>query len=135
MGIEPSFWTVRVSWRAAGKLIEGRDETGLLLGEGLVDAAAGGAVHPDVGDGVQPLPALLVEVVPGGEGAAGEEVVLEVVEGALDLAAAFLVTGAPDGRLEAIVPGEVEEGGGAAGLAPDPAQGDGGLVVIGDPAA
>src|SRR4030066_241497 len=58
--------------------------------------ARGGAVPPGVGHGVQPLPALLVEVGPGGEGAAGEEVVLEVVEGALDLATTFLVTGAPD---------------------------------------
>src|SRR3972149_6439434 len=60
-------------------------------GGGRGGAAAGGAVHPGVGDGVQPLPALLVEVVPGGEGAAGEEVVLEVVGGGVDLGAAFVV--------------------------------------------
>ena len=112
-----------------------RDETGLLLGEGLVDAAAGGAVHADVGDGVEPLAALLVEVVPGGEGAAGEEVVFEVVEGPFHLAPPFLVPGPPDGGLEAIVLGEGQEGGMPAGLAADAAQGDGGLVVIGDAAA
>ena len=39
-----------------------RDETGQLLGEGLVDTAAGGAVHADVGHGVQPLPALVIRV-------------------------------------------------------------------------
>src|SRR5436309_1667692 len=67
--------------------------------------------------------------------AAGEEVVLEVVKGALDLAAAFLVAGPADGGLEAIVLGEGQEGGMPARLAADPAQRDGGLVVIGDAAA
>src|SRR6202795_3017562 len=47
------------------------DETGLLFGEGLVDPAVGGAVHSDIGHGIQPLTAPLVEIAPGGEFAAG----------------------------------------------------------------
>ena len=59
----------------------------------------------------------------------------QVVEGALDLAAALLVAGPSDRGLEAIVLGEGEEGGVPAGFAPDPAERDGGLVVIGGAAA
>ena len=112
-----------------------RDEAGPLLGVGLVDAAPRGAVHADIGHGVQPLAALRVQVVPGGEGAAAQEVLLEVEEGALDLAAPLFVPRPPHRWLEAIVTGELQEGRMPARAAADAAQGDGGLIVIGDPAA
>jgi hypothetical protein len=85
-----------------------RDQAGPLLRVGLVDAPARGAVHPDIGDGVQPLADLSPEVVPGREGPSPEEVLLEV-EAALDLAAPLLVSEPADDGLEPVVVREGQE--------------------------
>ena len=51
-----------------------RPQDGPLLGEGLVDDAAGGGVRPGVGDAIEPGAELDVEVVEIAEGRAEEEV-------------------------------------------------------------
>src|SRR4030088_2227113 len=50
-----------------------RFEIRLFLGEGLVDHALRGRVDPGIGDRVEPVPELNVEIVEVAERAAGEE--------------------------------------------------------------
>ena len=63
-----------------------RLELRLLLGEGLVDDPPGGRVHPRVGDRVEPVAQLGVQVVEVPERAGEEEVLADVAVRPLDLA-------------------------------------------------
>ena len=58
----------------------------LFLGEGLVDDPTGGGVHPRIGDRIEPMPKLGIEIVEIAERAAEEEVLADVAERPLDLA-------------------------------------------------
>jgi len=62
---------------------------GLLGGEGFGDDALGRAVDASVGDGVEPLDQLGVEIVEVAEDAAEEEVLADVAERPLDLPLVF----------------------------------------------
>src|SRR5439155_2731639 len=86
-----------------------RNEAGPFLRVRLVDAAARRAVGADIGDGVEPFADLSAQVVPGRERARAQEVLLEVAERALDLAAPLLVARATHGGLEPVVLREGEE--------------------------
>ena len=107
----PSCETRRSSFehRAVGRERQ-RLETRLLLGEGLVDDALRGGVHARIGDRVEPVPELGVEVVEIAEDAAEEEVLADVAERPLDLALGLGPVGPAGLRLEAVVPREVEQG-------------------------
>jgi hypothetical protein len=54
-----------------------------LLGEGLADDPVGGRVHGRIGDRIEPMTELLVQIV--AEGAAEEEVLADAAERPLDL--------------------------------------------------
>jgi hypothetical protein len=75
------------------------------------------------------------QVVPGRERAGAQEVLLEVEERPLDLAAAFLVPRAADRGLERVVLGISKERVMPAGPAADAPERDRRLVVVGDAAA
>ena len=92
---------------------EGRERQGaqvrLLLGEGLVDDALRGGVHPRIGDRIEPMPQLGVEIVEIAERAGEEEVLADIPERPLDLALGLGPVGAAGLRLEAVMPGEVDQ--------------------------
>ena len=67
-------------------------------------------MHARVGDHIEPMTELLVQVVEIAEGAAEKEVLADVAERPLDLALRFGPIGPAGARLEAVVPGEVDEG-------------------------
>src|SRR4051794_2763218 len=81
----------------------------LLLGEVLDHDPAGGGMPAGVGDGVQPLPELGVQVIEAAEGAAEEEVLTDVAEGTLDLALGLGAVGLAGLGHEAVVRRQVEE--------------------------
>lgn len=63
-----------------------RLEAGALLGEVVTDDAMGGGVHPGIGDLVEPLAELSIEIIAVAEAAAEEEVLADIAERPLDLA-------------------------------------------------
>ena len=81
----------------------------LLLGESLVDDALRGRVHARIGDGIEPMPQLAVQIIEIAERAGKEEVLADVAIGPLDLAFGFGSIRPAGLGLEAIVPGEVDE--------------------------
>ena len=76
----------------------------LLGGERLGDNALGGAMDPDVGDGVEPVDELRVEIFEVAEVAAKKEVLADIAERPLDLALGFGPIRATGARLEAVMP-------------------------------
>jgi len=84
-------------------------EVRLLFGEGLVDHTLGGGVHSRIGNRIEPMPQLGVQVVEVAERAGEEEVLADVPIRPLDLAFGFGPVRSASLWLEAIVPGEVNE--------------------------
>src|SRR5207247_109954 len=82
-----------------------------LLREAFDGALVGRAMDPHVGDGDAPLGQLLVQIDVVHEGAAGQEIALEVLHPRLDLAFGLGAVRRADARLEAPVLGEGLEGG------------------------
>src|SRR5918994_3680026 len=81
-----------------------------LLGiECLGDDALGRAVDPDVGDGVEPVDQLAIQIVEIAKAAAEEEVLPDIAEGSLDLALGFGPIRTTGPRLEAIMRGQRQE--------------------------
>ena len=81
----------------------------LLLGKGLVDDPACGRVHARVGDGVEPMPELLVEVVEIAEAAGEEEVFADVAERSLHFPLGLGPVRLAGLWEKAVVTGEVDE--------------------------
>ena len=81
-----------------------RLQLGLLGGERLGDDALRRAMNTDVGDGVEPIGQLSIEVVEVAEAASKEEVLSDVAERSLNLALGFGAVGPTGAGLEAIVP-------------------------------
>ena len=81
----------------------------LLLGEGLSDDPPGGRVDPRVGDRVEPVAQLGVQVVEVLERAGKEEVLADVAVRPLDLALGLGPVGPAGLRVEAVVAGEVDQ--------------------------
>src|SRR5208283_4277338 len=94
----------RAEWRQRQAL-----EVRLLLGEGLVDDALGSGVDTRIGNRIEPMPQLGIEIVEVAEGAGKEEVLTNVAVRSLDLALGFGPIRAARLRLEAIVPGNIDE--------------------------
>jgi hypothetical protein len=86
-----------------------RLELGLLLGEGRGDDAAGGSVDPRVGDRVEPMAQLGVQVVEVLERAGEEEVLADVAVRPLDLALGLGPVGPAGLRVEAVVAGKIDQ--------------------------
>ena len=84
-------------------------ELRLLLGEGLGDDPAGGGVDPRVGDRVEPVAELGVQVVEVLERAGEEEVLADVAVRPLDLALGLGPVGPAGLGVEAVVAGEVDQ--------------------------
>jgi hypothetical protein len=81
-----------------------------LLGvERFGDNTLGGAVDPDVGDGVEPVDQLRVEIFEVAEAATEEEVLSDIAERSLDLALGFGPVRTTGTRLEAIVRGQRQQ--------------------------
>src|SRR5215475_8962507 len=78
-----------------------RFEMRLFLGESLIDDALGGGVNPGIGDRVEPVPELTVEIVEVAECAAEEEVLANITERPLHLALGFRSIGPAGAGLEA----------------------------------
>ena len=72
--------------------------------ERLADDPLSGAVNPDIGDGVEPVDELSVEVVEAAEAAAEKEVLTDIAERSLDLSLRFGPTRPAGAGLEAIMP-------------------------------
>ena len=87
-----------------------RQERRLLRGEGLGHHAPGGAMDAEVGDLVQPVPELAVQVVEIAETAALEEVLADVAEGPLDLALGLGPVGFAGLGGKTVVTGEIDQG-------------------------
>src|ERR1700736_2307454 len=66
-------------------------------------------MHPRIGDRIQPMAELTIEVVKIAEGAAEEEVLADVSERPLDLAVGLGPIGPAGARLEAIMASEIDE--------------------------
>jgi hypothetical protein len=66
-----------------------QERTEVLFGKGLVDDAVSGSVHARIGDRIEPMPELAVEVVEIAERAREEEVLADVPIGPLDLSLGF----------------------------------------------
>ena len=65
-------------------------------------------MHARIGDRVEPMAQLVVQIVEIAEAAAEEEVLADVAERPLDLALRLGPIGPAGARLEAVVPGEVD---------------------------
>jgi len=87
-----------------------RLERRLLLGEDFIDDALRGGMHTWIGDRVEPVPQLRIEVVEVAKRSAKEEVLANVAERTLDLALGLGSIGPTGARLEAIVSRQVEKG-------------------------
>ena len=83
--------------------------TRLFLGEGLVDDAAGRGVNARIGDRIQPMAELTVQIVEIAEGPAEEEVLADVAERPLDLALGLGPIGPAGAGLEAVMAGEIDK--------------------------
>ena len=86
-----------------------RSQTGAFDEQSLARALAGGGVDAVVGDLVAPLRRLGADVVERAEGAAVEERVADVLDGALDAALGLGVAHGGGGGLEQVVTGEREQ--------------------------
>jgi hypothetical protein len=76
-----------------------------LLGrERLGDDALGGAVNADIGDGVEPVDELSIEVVEVAEAAAEKEVLADIAERSLDFPLRLRPIGPAGARLKALMP-------------------------------
>lgn len=80
-----------------------------FFGEGLVDHAQGRSMHPRIGDGIQPMPELGIEIIEIAEGARQEEVLADVAERPLDLALCLGTIRLARSGVKAIVTGEIDE--------------------------
>ena len=107
----PSCETRRSSFSTARNGASGSGlQVRLLLGEGLVDDPLGGGVHARIGDRVEPMPELGVQVVEVAERAGEEEVLADVAERPLDLALGLGPVGPAGLGLEAVVRGRGRRG-------------------------
>jgi len=88
---------------------EAKTQFAVVFGEGLVDHTLGGGVHPRIGNRIEPMRQLGVQVVEVAERAGEEEVLADVPIRPLDLAFGFGPVRSASLWLEAIVPGEVNE--------------------------
>src|SRR6266498_587102 len=106
-----SFSNGAIGWRKrrCGRPEWQRFEMRLLLGEGLIDHALRGGVHARIGNRVEPMPQLGIEIVEIAERAGEEEVLADVAVGSLDFALGFGPVRTASLRLEAVVAGEVNE--------------------------
>jgi|tagenome__1003787_1003787.scaffolds.fasta_scaffold20380131_1 hypothetical protein len=86
-------------------------QCGLFFGERLVDDPMRCGVHPRIGDCIEPMPKLAIEIVEIPERAAEEEVLADVSERPLDLALRLRPTWAACARLKAIMPSKIEKRG------------------------
>ena len=66
-------------------------------------------MHARIGDRVEPMPELAVQIIEVAEGAAEEEVLPDIAERPLDLALRLRPIGPAGARLEAVMAGEIEE--------------------------
>jgi hypothetical protein len=80
-----------------------RLQLGLLGRECLGDDALGGAVDADVGNGIEPVDELGIEIVEVAEAAAEKEVLADIAEGPLDFPLGLCPVGPSGARLEAIM--------------------------------
>jgi hypothetical protein len=78
-------------------------QLGLLGRESLGDDSLSGAVDADVGDGIEPVDELSVEVLEVAEAAIEKEVLADIAERALDLPLGLCPIGPAGARLEAIM--------------------------------
>jgi hypothetical protein len=81
----------------------------LFLAEGFVDDELRGRVDPGIGDRVEPVPQLRVEIIEAAERAAEEEVLANIAERPLNLALGFGPVGPAGFGLKAVMAGEVEQ--------------------------
>jgi hypothetical protein len=86
-----------------------RFEMRLLFSEGLIDHALRGGMHARIGNRVEPMSQLGIEIVEIAERAGEEEVLADVAVGSLDFALGFGPVRTASLRLEAVMAGEVEE--------------------------
>jgi hypothetical protein len=86
-----------------------RLQFGLLGRESLGDDPLGGAVDADVGNGIEPVGELSVEVLEVAEAAAEKEVLADIAERPLDLPLRLGPIGSASARLEAITPRQREQ--------------------------
>ena len=84
-------------------------QLGLLGGKSLGDDTLGGAVDADVGNGVEPVDQLKVQIVEVAESAAEEEVLTDIAERPLDFALGLGPVWPAGARLEAVVPRQREQ--------------------------
>src|SRR5271166_5209387 len=106
----PSWETRRSSLRTVRKGASGKGfRTLLLFGEGLIDDAQRGRVYARIGDRIEPMPQLGVEIIEIAKGAAEEEVLADVTERPLHFAFCFRPVRPASARLEAIMPGEIDK--------------------------
>src|SRR3954452_24541511 len=87
-----------------------RSQRASFLSEGLVDDPAGCRMHPRIGDRVQPLLQLDVEVCEIPERTGKEEVFTDVAEWPFDFPLRLRPVGTAGARLIAVMPGEIEQG-------------------------
>src|SRR5262249_21261638 len=88
-----------------------RFEMRLLFSEGLVDHAPRGGVHARIGNRVEPMPQLGIEIVEIAKRAGEEEVLADIAVGSLDFALGFGPVRTASLRLEAVRAAEAIEGG------------------------
>src|SRR3954469_11409569 len=81
----------------------------MYLGERLIDDTTGRRMHARIGNTIQPMPELDVQVIDIAEGAAEEEVLADIAERPLHLAFRLRPVGPTRARLEAVMPGEIEK--------------------------
>ena len=86
-----------------------RLEMRLLLGEGLIDDPPGGGMDPRIGDRVEPVAQLGVQIVEVLERAGEEEVLADVAVRPLDLALGLGPVRPAGLRVEAVVAGKVDQ--------------------------
>jgi len=80
-----------------------------LFGEGFVDDPMHCRVNAGIGDCVEPMPQLDIEVVEIAERAAKKEVLADITERSLDFSLRLWPIRSASARLEAIVPGNIEK--------------------------
>jgi hypothetical protein len=81
----------------------------LLLSEGLVDDALRRGVHTRIGDRVEPMTELDIEIVEIAERASEEEVLADIAEWSLNLALGLRPIGPAGARLEAVMPRKINQ--------------------------
>ena len=81
----------------------------LFFCEGFVDDPPGRRMHARVGDRVEPMPELGVQILEVAERAAEEEVLADISERPLDFSLRFGSVWSAGARLEPIMPGQIDE--------------------------